>query len=348
MNLDKIGIFIKELRTEGKISQQKLADMIPVDRSVVSKWERGEVLPPIDKMIALCNIFNISIEELVSGVRITDDNKEEQKKNLFDYLLNENTKYKKIKIFAIVSSILVLVISFMFLLYYFTQTYNTQKVYKVYGTSDNYEIKDGLLVITRENSYIKIGTINDEIYDITLIYKDGDKEYELYTGSSDSILVDFSGYNSKITNDNINIVKDNLYIQVNDEEIKLYLKEDYKNDNLILQDQEDALTDGSESKDSVTTISNKIKKDFKCDEIVCTKEVNNIKIDYFIDENIFYIKDNDINIQYNVNNNTFEYESSKLIFTLKDNNITCGSKTCDNYKDEYNKYYTNLIEQYLN
>ena len=45
MDLSKIGLFIKELRKENKMSQQNLADMIPIDRTGLSKWENGETIP---------------------------------------------------------------------------------------------------------------------------------------------------------------------------------------------------------------------------------------------------------------------------------------------------------------
>lgn len=41
MNSEKIGNFIRELRYKSGLSQNKLAEMIPISRQAVSKWERG-------------------------------------------------------------------------------------------------------------------------------------------------------------------------------------------------------------------------------------------------------------------------------------------------------------------
>ena len=94
MDLNKIGLFIKELRKEKKMSQQQLADKIPIDRTGLSRWENGDVLPPVDKMKLLCEIFDISVDELLSGERSTIINKSTHQKKLFDYLISQDSKYK--------------------------------------------------------------------------------------------------------------------------------------------------------------------------------------------------------------------------------------------------------------
>ena len=221
MDQNKMSEFIKKLRKEKNITQQELADMIPVDRSVVSKWERGEAQPPVDKIILLSNIFNVSIDEMISGERVTKENQKEQKEDLSNFLIKQESKYKKAKRFAIITSIIALLILVAFLSYYFIQTFNTEKVYKVYGTNNNYTIKDGILMVTRENTYFKIGGINDDIYEIILIYKKDGHADELYKGSSDSILVDFNEYDGLVNNSNINNIKDNLYIVINGEDLRI-------------------------------------------------------------------------------------------------------------------------------
>ncbi len=53
------------LRRERNISQEKLAEIIGVSRQSVAKWESGESLPEIDKLILLSNFFAASIDSLV-------------------------------------------------------------------------------------------------------------------------------------------------------------------------------------------------------------------------------------------------------------------------------------------
>ena len=47
------------------ISQEVLADKLSVSRQSVSKWEMDQALPQIDKVLQLCQIFNVSADELL-------------------------------------------------------------------------------------------------------------------------------------------------------------------------------------------------------------------------------------------------------------------------------------------
>ncbi len=61
----KIGQKIMELRNAKGISQEQLAEMIAVSRQSVSKWEIAEALPQIDKVLQLCEIFNVTCDQLL-------------------------------------------------------------------------------------------------------------------------------------------------------------------------------------------------------------------------------------------------------------------------------------------
>ncbi|MEJ6952417.1 helix-turn-helix transcriptional regulator [Halanaerobiaceae bacterium ANBcell28] len=68
MNLDKNLCILRE---EKGLSQERLAEKIGVSRQAVSKWELGQSYPDIDKLIALSDLFRISIDRLIR------DNEEE-------------------------------------------------------------------------------------------------------------------------------------------------------------------------------------------------------------------------------------------------------------------------------
>lgn len=51
---------IKELRKQKNLSQKELADMIPVNQTAISQWERGITTPNPDALKRLCQIFNRS------------------------------------------------------------------------------------------------------------------------------------------------------------------------------------------------------------------------------------------------------------------------------------------------
>ncbi len=72
-----LGERIYKLRTEKNLSQGDLAERLEVSRQSVSKWENNNAVPDLDKIIALSEIFEVSLDELVKGktteVENTDD-----------------------------------------------------------------------------------------------------------------------------------------------------------------------------------------------------------------------------------------------------------------------------------
>ena len=93
MNLIKIGKFIADCRKEKKITQEQLAEKLYITDRAVSKWERGLSLPDADKMLDLCNILDINVNELLNGEKI--DMKDYNERT--DELLIEMAKQEEIK-----------------------------------------------------------------------------------------------------------------------------------------------------------------------------------------------------------------------------------------------------------
>ena len=60
-----IGEKIAKLRIATGLSQEELSEKIAVSRQSVSKWEMDQALPQIDKVLQLCELFNISTDELL-------------------------------------------------------------------------------------------------------------------------------------------------------------------------------------------------------------------------------------------------------------------------------------------
>ena len=62
-----LGENIYRLRTEKNLSQGDLADALDVSRQSVSKWENNSAVPELEKLIRMAQIFDITIDELVTG-----------------------------------------------------------------------------------------------------------------------------------------------------------------------------------------------------------------------------------------------------------------------------------------
>lgn len=57
---------LKELRKQNGISQEQLAEKIYVSRQAITKWESGNGIPDIENLISISNLFNESLDSLLS------------------------------------------------------------------------------------------------------------------------------------------------------------------------------------------------------------------------------------------------------------------------------------------
>ena len=107
MDSIKIGKFIADCRKEKKITQEQLAEKLYITDRAVSKWERGLSLPDADKMLDLCNILGINVNELLNGEKI--DMKNYEKKT--EELLIELSKQDELKNKRLITDMWVLTIT---------------------------------------------------------------------------------------------------------------------------------------------------------------------------------------------------------------------------------------------
>lgn len=73
VDLTQIGKFIAELRKEQGLTQEQFGDKVGVTNKTVSRWETGKYMPPADILLAISGMFNVSINEILSGKRLTDE-----------------------------------------------------------------------------------------------------------------------------------------------------------------------------------------------------------------------------------------------------------------------------------
>lgn len=71
MDYEKIGKFIASERKAKNLTQTELADKIFVSEKTISKWERGKGIPDTNSLPELCKVFGVSINELLSGERLS-------------------------------------------------------------------------------------------------------------------------------------------------------------------------------------------------------------------------------------------------------------------------------------
>ena len=64
---DKFGDSLKKIRTEKKISQQELADMIGMHSTHISRYERNQAAPSIEVAQKIAKSLDVSIDTLIYG-----------------------------------------------------------------------------------------------------------------------------------------------------------------------------------------------------------------------------------------------------------------------------------------
>lgn len=109
MNQIKTGKFIAETRKAQGLTQKQLADILEISDKTVSKWECGKGLPEVSLMLPLCSALNITVNDLLSGERVSKIeyiNKAEE--NMMN-LIKENEENKKRMALAVICGIITVI-----------------------------------------------------------------------------------------------------------------------------------------------------------------------------------------------------------------------------------------------
>ena len=105
MDNEKIGKFIVSCRKNKKITQKQLADKLGISDRAVSKWERGLNMPDVSLFEPLCKELDISINELISGEKLNDNEyKTKAEENLIMLFSNK----KKIVCLRLIAELLII------------------------------------------------------------------------------------------------------------------------------------------------------------------------------------------------------------------------------------------------
>ena len=73
MDQVKVGKFIAQLRKERGLTQEALGQKLGVTNKTVSRWENGNYMPDIELLVPLGEILQVSVNELLAGERLSDE-----------------------------------------------------------------------------------------------------------------------------------------------------------------------------------------------------------------------------------------------------------------------------------
>ena len=149
MDPEKVGNFIKKLRSNNNLTQQDLADKYNVTYQAVSKWERGINLPDITLLKQMSKDFNIELEDILDGnMKIS------------------NKKRKRIIIVIVICLLLVLLIILLFKINDRTFSFKTLS-----STCEEFKVS-GSIAYDKNNSSIYISNVDYCGGNDTTLYKE--------------------------------------------------------------------------------------------------------------------------------------------------------------------------------
>lgn len=109
MDQIQIGKFISETRKELRLTQRQLADALDISDKTVSKWECEKGLPEVSLMLPLCNTLHITVNDLLSGERVSQANYQKKAEENMMNLIKENEENKKRMALSIICGVITII-----------------------------------------------------------------------------------------------------------------------------------------------------------------------------------------------------------------------------------------------
>lgn len=109
MDQVRIGKFIAETRKAQNLTQKQLADILSISDKTISKWECGKGLPEVSLMLPLCDTLHITVNDLLSGEKISEaDYQKTAEAHMID-LMKENRENQKRMALSIICGVITII-----------------------------------------------------------------------------------------------------------------------------------------------------------------------------------------------------------------------------------------------
>ena len=96
MDMAKMGTFLADLRKEQKLTQAELGEKLGVTNKTISRWETGSYMPPVEMLEELSRMYDLTINELLSGKKLSEEEyKEMAETNIKETLSNSSFSLKE-------------------------------------------------------------------------------------------------------------------------------------------------------------------------------------------------------------------------------------------------------------
>ena len=104
MDQIKIGKFIADERKRAGYTQRQLSEKLGISDKTISKWECGNGFPEVSLLLPLCNELKITVNELLSGERVSEeDYRKKAEENMVNLVKEAQENKKKIILSAMIA-----------------------------------------------------------------------------------------------------------------------------------------------------------------------------------------------------------------------------------------------------
>ena len=109
MDQIRIGKFIAESRKSKNLTQRQLADTLSISDKTISKWECGKGLPEVSLMLPLCAALDITVNDLLSGEKVSSTDYEKKAEGNMINLMKENEENRNRMALSIITAVITII-----------------------------------------------------------------------------------------------------------------------------------------------------------------------------------------------------------------------------------------------
>lgn len=109
MDQIRIGKFIAESRKSRNLTQRQLAGVLSISDKTISKWECGKGLPEVSLMLPLCAALDITVNDLLSGEKVSSTDYQKKAEGIMIDLMKENEENRKRMASSIITGIITII-----------------------------------------------------------------------------------------------------------------------------------------------------------------------------------------------------------------------------------------------
>lgn len=109
MDQIKIGKFIAQMRKDQGLTQRQLAELLSISDKTVSKWECGKGLPEASLMLPLCEALHMTVNDLLTGEKVSPSEYQKNAEENMMGLLKENEENKKRMVLSVICGVITII-----------------------------------------------------------------------------------------------------------------------------------------------------------------------------------------------------------------------------------------------